>query len=66
MGYKKNIFQVLNQKLKFKRGRTFTEIKNIRWKMTKSVINHTFAFQFILVIMLVLYKIKNLFLRLLF
>jgi hypothetical protein len=50
---KNTFFKYLNQKLKFDRKLSISEIKNIRNDMTKSEIDHLFAFLFVSIFMFV-------------
>lgn len=56
---KNTFFKFLNQKLKFDRKMDISDIRNIRNEMTKSEIDHLFAFIFVLLFIFVqLYKQK--------
>ncbi|NJK83638.1 MAG: hypothetical protein HC912_07285 [Saprospiraceae bacterium] len=50
---KNTFFKYLNQKLRFERKKSISEIKNIRNDMTKSEIDHLFAFLFVSIFMFV-------------
>ena len=49
---KNTFFKFLNQKLKFDRKMNISDIKNIRNEMTKSEIDHLFAFIFVFIIVI--------------
>ena len=52
-------FKFLNQKIKIERKINITDLKNIRNEMTKSEIDHLFAFVFVLIFITILYFKQN-------
>ena len=52
-------FKFLNQKIKIERKINITDWKNIRNEMTKSEIDHLFAFVFVLIFITILYFKQN-------
>jgi ABC-type bacteriocin/lantibiotic exporter with double-glycine peptidase domain len=59
MDCKKYFFKFLNQKIKIERKINITDLKNIRNEMTKSEIDHLFAFVFELIFITILYFKQN-------
>ena len=59
MDCKKYFFKFLNQKIKIERKINITDLKNIRNEMTKSEIDHLFAFVFVLIFITILYFKQN-------
>ena len=52
-------FKFLNQKIKIERKINITDLKNIQNEMTKSEIDHLFAFVFVLIFITILYFKQN-------